>query len=259
MTIIFTKKSQIFLYSKSIAKFIKILYTIGIAHFYFKQKGAVIMNIILPTQNLRTNRLRIENGILYLRYGQSFQDIMYDLTYFMKGKNFCYYCKKKVPRNQITMDHFYPRCTGGPTIPQNLYPACKKCNTEKANMTYGQFLDYLELTTEEQQKKYRLRINSMKKGLNAIGMYEFPYSWITPVKVSEIHTQIDFANISETKFKKEKAYYKKHHNFKKPIILDRNLYSLDGFYVLFVAKACEVDYIPAIILENVEIHTSNSK
>ena len=40
------------------------------------------------------------------------------------------------------------------------------------------------------------------------------------------------------------------------LILDRNLYSLDVFYVLFVAKSCGVPVVPGIILENVEIrHT----
>lgn len=46
------------------------------------------MNIILPCQDLKTKDLRIGNGILYLRYGVSFQSTMYNLTYFMKGKIF---------------------------------------------------------------------------------------------------------------------------------------------------------------------------
>lgn len=87
-------------------------------------------------------------------------------------------------------------------------------------------------------------------------MFEIPIEWITPIKISSIHTSIDFANISDSKFEKVKSYYLEHHSFQHPIILDRNLYSLDGFYVLFVAKSCGVPVVPGIILENVEIrHT----
>ena len=211
------------------------------------------MNISLPTENLKTKDFLIKDGILYLRYGQSFQNIIYALTYFMKGRHFCYYCKKSFPRTEITMDHLYPRTTGGPTIPQNLLPACKHCNNEKSYMTKDQFLHYLSLSSETDKLLYSAKIRTLKEGFKAIGMYEIPPEWITPVKVCNIHTSIDFANIFDAKFQKVKAYYKEHHSFQQPIILDRNFYSLDGFYILFVAKACEVPLIPAIILDNVEI------
>lgn len=211
------------------------------------------MNITLPTENLRTKDFLIKDGILYLRYGQSYQNIIHALTYFMKERNFCYYCRKFFPRNEINIDHMYPRSTGGPTIPQNLIPSCKGCNTEKADMTKSQFLHYLSLGTESEKLLYASKMRTLKEGFKSIGMYEIPIEWITPVKVCNIHTSIDFADIIYAKFQKVKAYYKEYHSFQHPIILDRNLYSLDGFYILFVAKACEVPVIPAIILDNVEI------
>ncbi len=217
------------------------------------------MNISLPAKNLRTKNFLIKDGILYLRYGQSFEDVMYAVTYYMKGRRRCYYCKKQFTRDQITMDHMYPRDTGGPTIPQNLIPACRGCNHKKANMTYEQFLEFSTLPTKEEQRAYRLTLNAFKEGLRSIGMFEIPNTWITPVKVNEIHTRIDFANISEKKYKQQKDYYEKYHQFQRPIVLDRNLYSLDGFYVLFVAKSCELKYVPAIVLDNVEIRRSNSE
>lgn len=211
------------------------------------------MNIILPCQDLKTKDLRIGNGILYLRYGVSFQSTMYNLTYFMKGKNYCYYCKRSIPRNEITMDHMYPRSTGGPTIPQNLIPSCKRCNAEKADMTFAQYQFYLKLGSESERKAYLSKVTSLKEGIKSTGLFEIPNEWITPVKTSEIHTSVDFANISETKFQKIKLYYETYHSFQVPMILDRNLYSLDGFYVLFVAKSSNIPYVPAIILDNVEI------
>lgn len=211
------------------------------------------MNITLPAQNLRTKDFLIKDGILYLRYGQSFQNAIYSLTYFMKGKRFCYYCKRKVPKKQMSMDHMYPRSTGGPTIPQNLLPSCKACNFEKSDLTFEQYKTFLSLSSQTERKNYLSKMCAFKEGLKAIGMFEIPITWITPVKVDDIHTQIDFADISETKYKKAKLYYEQHHQFQKPIVLDCNLYSLDGFYVLFVAKSCGVSFVPAIVLENVEI------
>ncbi len=215
------------------------------------------MNIILPTKNVKTKDFRIVDGILYVRYGKSFQNIVYGLTYFMKGRTFCYYCKKKVARNEMTLDHMYPRSTGGPTITQNLIPACKDCNSQKSYMTFEQYKTYLDLS-EQERTKYLAKLSVFKEGIKNIGIYEIPNSWITPVLVKDIHTAIDFANISETKFQKVKSYYDMYHKFQVPMLLDRNLYSLDGFYVLFVAKANNIKYVPAIILDNVEINV-NSK
>lgn len=211
------------------------------------------MNIILPSKNLETKNFKVSDGILYLRYGQSFQGVMYSLTYLMKGRHFCYYCKKSFPRDEITMDHMYPRSTGGPTIPQNIIPVCKHCNYEKSNMTLEQYKNYLSLKTESRKISYLSQIHALKEGFKSIGLFEIPVEWITPVKIDDIHTNIDFANITGSKYQKVKTYYETHHQFQNPIILDRNFYSLDGFYALFVAKSLGIPMIPAIILENVEI------
>lgn len=211
------------------------------------------MNITLPSKNLRTKDFLIKDGILYLRYGQSFTNVIYSLTYFMKGKRFCYYCKKKIPKKQITMDHMYPRHTGGPTIPQNLLPCCKKCNSKKSDLTYEQYQAFLLLSDPLQKKEYCSKMITFKEGLKAIGLFEIPITWITPVKLDDIRTQKDSANISETKYEAVKLYYETYHQFQRPIILDRNLFVLDGFHSLFLAKSYGLTFIPAIILENVEI------
>lgn len=211
------------------------------------------MNILLPTQNLKTRSFKINDGILRLKYGQSFQNVMYDMTYFMKGRNFCYYCKQKIPKNQMTMDHMYPRSTGGPTLTQNLIPACQKCNAEKADMTYKQYMVFRSFGSKPERKAYAAAITALKEGLKSSGIYEIPTDWYTYVDVNAIHTCIDFANISETKYNKVKSYLDAYGTFQVPMVLDRNLYSLDGFYNLFVAKSLGIAQMPAIVLDNVEI------
>ena len=210
------------------------------------------MIIPLPTQNLNSNDLRIIDGVLYLKHSQSFQNVMYRLTYFMKGRHFCYYCKKSVPRDEITMDHMYPRSIGGPTIPQNLLPSCRECNSHKADMTYNQFKIWMSLDASKRHS-YICKINALKEGYRKIGVLQIPFDWITPVEVDQIHTNIDFANISNVKYDKVKHYYETYGSFQYPIVLDRNYHSLDGFYVLFVAKSMDIQYVPAVVLDNVEM------
>lgn len=84
-----------------------------------------------------------ENSMLKLKKRPfKFEYIMYDLTYKLKGKRKCYYCGRVVEPSQITLDHVYAKGLGGPTIPQNMVPSCKKCNEEKENMTPDQFRVY---------------------------------------------------------------------------------------------------------------------
>lgn len=52
-----------------------------------------------------------------------------------KGKGVCYYCGKKVPPAELTMDHKIPLARGGASTKSNLVPACKACNTAKKQMT----------------------------------------------------------------------------------------------------------------------------
>lgn len=43
----------------------------------------------------------------------------------------CYYCKKKFPFNELTLDHIVPLARGGSTTPGNCVPACRECNKNK--------------------------------------------------------------------------------------------------------------------------------
>jgi hypothetical protein len=43
----------------------------------------------------------------------------------------CYYCKKPVPHDQLSIDHAEPEANGGKGALQNLLIACKPCNQKK--------------------------------------------------------------------------------------------------------------------------------
>ena len=45
----------------------------------------------------------------------------------------CQYCLKKIPFDQATKDHAYPKCKGGSNDDFNLVLACKRCNRDKGH------------------------------------------------------------------------------------------------------------------------------
>lgn len=45
----------------------------------------------------------------------------------------CFYCKKSLSFNQISIDHFYPLSKGGTDDVFNIVCSCKKCNRKKEN------------------------------------------------------------------------------------------------------------------------------
>lgn len=52
------------------------------------------------------------------------------------SRGVCYYCGKKVPPGELTMDHIVPLSRGGKSTKGNIVPACKECNNKKS--TYYQ-------------------------------------------------------------------------------------------------------------------------
>ncbi|MDE0151517.1 MAG: HNH endonuclease [Bdellovibrionales bacterium] len=43
----------------------------------------------------------------------------------------CYFCKKRFPKEKLTMDHLIPLVKGGFSIKNNLVVSCKDCNSSK--------------------------------------------------------------------------------------------------------------------------------
>lgn len=64
----------------------------------------------------------------------------------------CYYCKKKVGRGQLTMDHVVPLSRGGKSRKGNIVPACKDCNSKKKYLLPIEWDAYLESLKEQGSK-----------------------------------------------------------------------------------------------------------
>lgn len=56
----------------------------------------------------------------------------------------CYYCGRKFPPSQLTMDHIIPLIRGGKSTKSNIVPACKECNSKKKYLLPFEWNEYLE-------------------------------------------------------------------------------------------------------------------
>ena len=56
------------------------------------------------------------------------------------AKGECYYCHKKFPADELTMDHIVPVARGGKSNRGNIVPCCKECNNRKKYLTPAEML-----------------------------------------------------------------------------------------------------------------------
>lgn len=204
--------------------------------------------------------LYIENGILRFTRNISFRKFMKETAINMKGEK-CYYCKKILSKEELSIDHIFPSDFGGPTITNNLVPACKKCNQEKSNMTYSQYMKYLESKELGYEQLYLKSLTTLQEKIRTQKKYQIPKKWITIVSIKQIEkvNELDF-DYKETKaYKKTEKYYATYGAFKRPIIVDRNLVILDEAMEVLYARDNNIKEIPAIILENVELIDEHKK
>lgn len=59
------------------------------------------------------------------------------------AEGLCYYCRRKVGRAHLTMDHIVPMGRGGTSIRGNVVPACQECNTRKQSLLPIEWQEYL--------------------------------------------------------------------------------------------------------------------
>lgn len=197
----------------------------------------------------------IENSILKITRQVNFRELMVEIAYEIKGKKQCCYCKKEVPEGKITIDHMFPVDFGGPTITNNLLPACRVCNNEKkGNMTYQQYIGYLEAETVGLEKQYVKALKQFQEEVRKNQLYQIPKEWITEQKIIDIITTINLDDdYKSKKYLALEKYYSRYGVIKKPIVVDRNSFLLDGFLILMLAKNYNIKVVPTIILENVEV------
>jgi len=59
-------------------------------------------------------------------------------------RGICYYCGKKVPPSELTMDHKIPLSRGGTSDRSNIVPCCKECNNKKKYLLPWEWEEYVK-------------------------------------------------------------------------------------------------------------------
>lgn len=196
----------------------------------------------------------IEDSILKISREISFRRVMTEITYQIKGRYRCCYCKEKVVEEDMTIDHMYPQAFGGPTITNNMLPSCKMCNNEKGNLNTSQYKAFLKAKEKGNLDDFRRKIKKYQEFIRTWIEFDIPQEWLSEEEISRIIVIFDLdENYKGKKYQKIQKYYEEYHHFQKPIIIDRNGFVLDGFLAVMYAKNTGMKKIPVIQLENVEI------
>ena len=198
------------------------------------------------------NYAKVRGRRLTIRGSLDFEDLMYELTYSIKGRELCYYCGKTV--HEITIDHIFPRDYGGISIPNNLLPACSKCNSEKSNLNFHEYQIFKTLSNLE-KKEFREKVYRQKEKIRYKFGFNIPNSWVKFVHISRIFVRVCFDQTlyKGKKYIKYTSFIKKYGHLPRPIIVSENFVLLDGFTILACAREQGIHNIPVVILENVEV------
>lgn len=217
------------------------------------------MNIVLPESFYykgasQNNFARVEGSDLVIRGTIPFKEMMYALTYAIKGNTKCCYCGNTIPKGSVTIDHMYPLDVGGPTIPNNMVPACSKCNCDKSNMTFAQYQKYLDEEDLREKRKIRKAINEEHELKRKEKIYELPKDWVSEIKLSTVVVELFFdEKFKGNKYQSIKEFYETYGFLKKPVIVNGSHYLFNGFTELIFARDIGLQKIPAIVLDNVKV------
>jgi 5-methylcytosine-specific restriction endonuclease McrA len=66
-----------------------------------------------------------------------------------RSSGICYYCGGKFKPAELTMDHLVPIARGGKSVPGNVVPACKECNTKKKYLLPTEWEEYIASLTKD--------------------------------------------------------------------------------------------------------------
>lgn len=211
------------------------------------------MIVVLPERfeygDNHGNRAYVKDGILYVEGNVGFEDLMYSLAYAVYGKRKCYYCGRRLNRKKVTLDHKYPRCWGGISVPNNLVPCCRSCNSQKGNMNAMQYRVWLSTSEKKRHKFYTNFVVYNERGMK-LG-FPIPKEWIVMLPVEQLARDIDFSDVKRTGNKKMNLYFELHGYYPGPVVISDNGWVFKGFHILYHAKTHGIKKVYCVKLENV--------
>lgn len=221
------------------------------------------MIIRLPERFMYTTRnpdnyAYVSEGELYIHGYVNFEDLMYSLSYTLKGYSHCYYCGKVLTPSNRTLDHVYPRSWGGISLPDNLEPSCKACNGLKADMTLEQFNKLKKLPNSKKQNAFHTKCVKENEKIIQTGAFILPSNWVTMYDSSAIINNFNFDLLDKSKMKKLSDYYNRIQQYPHPIVVSSNGWVFKGKHILCHARKIHQPIVPAIVLDNVVVIRNTS-
>ncbi len=229
------------------------------------------MKLILPDYDFgfEDGFAEVKDGKLYIYKPGAFKEIMYRLTYMLYGNDECFFCHRKLRTSmleldnnkffsQITLDHLIPQDFGGPTITNNLRPACSECNSSKGNMYPDEFDEYRKFEgkkdklskIEKKRFKESLKLKQERRRFGEIECVN--EEWYSDELIRNIYVNFWITEPLGVMYKKQERFFKTYKRLPKPIIISQNRFLLDGFNTILLGKYNFSDKkIKIIILENV--------
>lgn len=113
------------------------------------KKLRLIENGYEPVVTLNNNNIIIDGYATYLAYKQlGYKYIPFirqghstNRRYILdKANGICYICGRKLPYNELTIDHMKPKALGGADDESNLKCCCILCNSLKGQLSYSKEL-----------------------------------------------------------------------------------------------------------------------
>ena len=201
-------------------------------------------------------RAHVENGILKIdsRYVH-WEDMMYALAYKLSKDNSCLYCGSYVKKKDLTLDHMFPRAYGGISISNNLIPCCQECNSTKGCLDGNEFWELKKKKTEEEKNEFRDKVIQEKEKNRYITGFHLPKDWVEYCDINMLKIRVFYHGEYKVSQRliENKEYIEKYGHFKRPIIVDKNYWVLDGYNWYLAGKQEGFNTVPIIRLENVEL------
>lgn len=195
----------------------------------------------------------VENGAMRIVGQIAYEKLMFCACYRKHGL-VCAYCGSTLDKGDKTVDHKIPKAYGGVSILDNLVPACSKCNEEKSDLFFEEYVTLRTIQEKNDKKNYRSECIEKHK-------YEFsqrgaciPVEWIE-TEPQEVLVDFDFTTDFNkcSKYIKIEEFFKKFGKLPKALVISGNNRLIDGFNVLMFAKNEGIKNVPTIKLKNIII------
>ena len=204
----------------------------------------------------KTRAYVTNDGILKIdsRYDY-WEDIMSALALQLNQIDYCLFCGKGLNEDNTVLDYMFPKKYGGVSISNNLYPCCKECVSEKEDLCMEDFWKLKNNKTEEEKEAFRNKAIQKKEDYRYIQGFDLPDYWLSYCHIDKLIIRKYFKDtpINLDKVKGNREYIDKYGHLQRPIIIDKNFLVIDGYRWYLAAKQKQIQNIPVIILENVEL------